>query len=346
MTAKIACRAGLAVSVLLAWSATVRADEADTPDRAAPHPVSAGGFISATFENDIFGGTDRDYTNGIRVDWISRRNDLPFWARTARRGLGWLTDADDWYVTYGLGQNIYTPSDISLDIPEAGDRPYAGFLYGSVGLVADRGDLLDTIALDVGIVGPASLAEEAQTLVHDIIGAQRPNGWDTQIENEVGFRLLWERKRRFLWDFEPGVFGLQADAAPSFSVALGNVDTSASVGLTARLGDRLDDTYGPPRVQPAVAGPGFFQPTEGVGWYLFAGAAGRVVGRNIFLQGNTFTDGVDGVTPNRVVGDFQGGIALQFRSVEVTYTHVLRTREFKDQREPAQFGSVNLRFRL
>ena len=335
MIGHVACAAATA----LALAATVAtADEI--------RPKTESGTFSATFENDTFGGTDRNYTNGIRLEHVSPANDLPLWGRVAKRGLSRLADADDWYATHALGQTIYTPEDISLETPPADARPYAGFLYGSVGLVADAGDQLDTFALDLGVVGPASLAEETQTFVHRRLGVQEPEGWDTQLDNEPGFRLLWERKYRFLHRLDTGAFGLQVDAAPHANIALGNVDTSAAIGGTVRIGDRLDDTYGPPRIRPAVSAPGFFQTSDGVGWYLFAAAEARVVGYNMFLQGNLLRDGVDGVEPKRLVGDLQAGLAVQFQGVELTYTHVFRSPEYDGQSGFVDFGSFNLRFRL
>lgn len=328
-----------AIALILAGLGT------NAPAQEAPL-VSEGGTISATFENDIFGGTDQNYTNGVRIGYLSPRNEPAGLARFGRTHLSWLTPAEDWYLTFALGQNLFTPSDITLPNPPRSERPYGAFLYGSVGIVADSGSQLDTIALDLGIVGQSALGEETQSFVHEIVGADDPRGWDTQIRDEIGFRLLYERKYRFLYDFEPGLFGLQVDAAPNFAVAIGNVDTSASAGLTLRVGDRLEDNYGPPRIRPAVSGPGFFDASDAFGWYLFAGAEARVVGYNMFLEGNLFREGAEGVTPNRIVGDFQLGLALQFKSVEVSYTHVLRTEEYSGQDGLAQFGSVNLRFKF
>ena len=331
---------------LLALAAGLVAAPAGAADAETErHPVSEGGTWSVTFENDTFGGADKDYTNGVRVDYVTPRNDLPAWARLARRNLGWLTDAEDWYATYALGQNMYTPEDISLEDPPPDDRPYAGFLYGSIGVAADRGDRLDTIALDFGVVGPAAQADHVQRIVHGLMDVERPEGWEHQLENEPAFRLLYERKYRFLYDFDLPLIDLAADAAPSFSLALGNVDTSAGAGLTVRIGDRLRDNYGPPRVRPAVAGPGFFEGTGGFGWYLFAAAEGRLVARNIFVEGNTFKDG-PGVDPERLVADFQAGIALQYDGVELTYTHVFRSPEFQGREGFSSFGSVNLRVKF
>lgn len=300
------------------------------------------GAFSFTFENDIVSGADRDYTNGVRLDYISPKNDLTLFGAAARENLGWLSGADAWYETFAVGQNIYTPSDITDPNPPPGERPYSGFLYGSYGLVADRGDQLDTIAIDIGVVGPPSLAEPTQKFVHELINSDKPMGWDNQLETEPAFRVIYERKYRYNYDFDLPVIDLGVDAAPHFNVALGTIDTSVGVGGTVRIGQDLGDDYGPPRVRPAVSSPGFFVNQDGFSWYLFAGAEARFVGRNLFLEGNTFGQ-QDGVTINRVVADLQVGAALQVGAVELSYTHVLRTEEFKAQDRMAEFGSLNIR---
>ena len=99
----------LALALLLAWSAPALAED---DQRTFPR-----GVWGLTIENDIIAGTDRDYTNGIRLDYISKRNELPALGRFARNNLGWLTDANDWYMTYAVGQNIFTPADISGTAP-------------------------------------------------------------------------------------------------------------------------------------------------------------------------------------------------------------------------------------
>lgn len=299
------------------------------------------GTFRVTWENDIFGGTDEGYTNGFRADYVTPKNELPGLGRFARRNLSWLSDDADWYTTFSLGQNIYTPQDLTRRIPDPDDRPYAGFLYASFGMVADNGKRLDTVAIDLGVVGRMAQADDAQRAVHDLIQADDPQGWPSQLRNEPGVRLLFERKYRYLTDLQFSLGKLQVGFAPHYGFALGNVDTSAAGGFTMRIGDRLDDNYGPPRVRPAVAGPGFFQYEDGLGWYLFGGLEARAVARNIFLEGNTFRNSPS-VDPYRIVGDANVGVALQYGNVEISYTHVFRSPEFRGQRGIAQFGSASV----
>jgi lipid A 3-O-deacylase len=74
-------------------------------------------------------------------------------------------------------------------------------------------------------------------------------------------------------------------------VTAGNIMTFGDVGGLLRIGKGLQADYGPIRVRPALSGTDYFDAAalDGeVGWYFFASAQGRAVGRNIFLDGNTF----------------------------------------------------------
>lgn len=329
----------LTAAVLIAAHAAV-ASAQTAPE--TPPPREGGGFLSLTFENDIFGGTDRDYTNGVRASWTSRRNDLPLWGRWARRALAPLTPADDWYVGYALGHTIHTPEDLTLEDPPPDARPYAGFLYGSLAVIADAGDRLDTLALDIGIVGPASGAEWIQKRVHENIAGTYPEGWDTQLHNEVAFRLLYERK----WRRGTELFGgIEADAIPDVAVSLGTLDTSLTAGLTLRVGQGLDADYGPPRIRPAVSGPAFFGDGDRLRWSLFAGVAGRVVGRDLFIEGNTFRDSRS-VEPERLVGDVHVGAGIGWGPAQLTYTQVIRSPEHESQKGWLNYGSLTLGVRF
>ena len=122
-------------------------------------------------------------------------------------------------------------------------------------------------------------------------------------------------------------------------MALGNVFTYAGLGGTLRLGQGLDRDFGPPRIQPAPPGSGYFVPGGRFGWYLFAGMDGRMMLQNIFLDGNTFQDS-HRVDKNLWVADFVGGVAVAAHGVRLSATYVQRTPEFKGQRRPDHFGSL------
>lgn len=98
---------------------------------------------------------------------LSAPGGAPDWALRGARLFPLFPKEGAVRIGYALGQDMYTPKDISLRNPPLDDQPYAGWLYGSAGLIAETGRQLDQLELTVGMVGPASLAEETQKRVHD-----------------------------------------------------------------------------------------------------------------------------------------------------------------------------------
>lgn len=306
---------------------------------AAQDDRQARGALTLIVENDIFAGIDEQYTNGTFLRYAPPRNDLPGWARWARNEAAPLVGPADWQVTYGLGQAMFTPADITLTNPPLDDRPYAGFLFVTAALSADRGDRLDTLALDIGVTGRPSLAEQTQKFIHRFIGDD-PNGWGTQLGTEVAFRVLYEQHRRYGTGPRPDFWGLEFDAIPQAGFAAGTLDVSATGALTLRAGQGLKKDYGPPRVRRSVAD---VRSPGGDAWYVFAAAEGRAVGRNLFLDGNTFRSSRS-VDSEPVVAELTIGASVEWRGAVVSYTHAFRSPEFESREDWTQFGSLSVRF--
>ncbi|MEX0730532.1 MAG: lipid A deacylase LpxR family protein [Aquisalimonadaceae bacterium] len=299
------------------------------------------GTLTLEYENDIFGGEDRYYTNGARLTWMSPDDHVPTWVKRGAALLPFFAVQGELTLSYSLGQNIYTPNDIRVDDPPENDRPYAGWLYLTVGLGSETDYRVDRLQLSVGVVGPASLADRTQRFVHDAMGAKMPAAWDSQLANEPALLLSYERQWRSWIGFADDGWGW--DGTPYTGVALGNVFTQANIGFTVRFGRYLPMDWGPPRITPTLPGSGVFRPRADFGWYLFAGVDGRAVLQNLFLDGNTFTDSRS-VDKRVFVGELQLGGAMNIgRRTRLTYTQVLSTREFRTQRGSAtEFGTVSL----
>ncbi|TVQ52755.1 MAG: lipid A deacylase LpxR family protein [Rhodobacteraceae bacterium] len=309
----------------------------------AAAPSRARGLLTLQIENDVFAGIDEQYTNGTYLSYALPRNELPGWARWTRRQLLGVVEADDWQVVYGVGQSMFTPSDITIPDPPQDERPYAGFLFGSAYLSADTGRRLDTVGVDVGVTGPPSLAETTQKFIHNDLGiGDTPRGWGTQLETEVAFRVVYEQKRKYGTQLGPGFWGLEVDAIPHVAVALGTVDTSLSGALTVRAGRGLDIDYGMPRVRRSVAPMARENTTGRTRWNVFAGAGGRLVGRDLFLDGNTFRDSRS-VDKEPFVADANLGATVDFGPVIVSYMHVFRSPDFETLDDWSQFGALVLR---
>ncbi|WP_298725412.1 lipid A deacylase LpxR family protein [uncultured Ferrovibrio sp.] len=324
---------------MIAFSPLVAAQEAKDPGQ------DTAGIWSFVLENDLFYDTDRRYTNGVRLTYLTPKGDEPPWLRDLALQLPMFNAQSDIRIEYALGQSMYTATNKLLRDPPANDRPYAGWLYGSVGVVARTGPVLDQASLSLGVVGPASLAHETQDFVHRIVNSPLAEGWDTQLKNEPTVQFTYQRSWQSPELELPWDFGI--DATPHAGFALGNVFTYGNTGLMLRLGQNLPTDYGPLRVQPSLPGSGYFEKrgAGSIGWYLFAGVDGRAVAHNIFLDGNTFRDSRS-VDKKVLVGDAQFGLAVIIDGVRFAYTYVLRTREYDGQNDDDEFGALSVSFRF
>ncbi|MFO8084338.1 MAG: lipid A deacylase LpxR family protein [Desulfobacterales bacterium] len=311
----------------------------------------SGYIVSVNLENDLFGsGTDRYFTHGSRLQLITKP--IPWIAELADKFPGFskamaLEDPANTLETrtsVALGQNIYTPDNISETELIKDDIPYAGWLYLGFGITANQGvNRFDQLELNIGVVGPSSMAEEVQTEWHNLFDLEKPRGWTNQLNDELGIVLFYEQARRF--ETKDWMFGLKWDAIPHFGGSIGNVFTFAKIGVTFRLGPDLERDFGPPRIRPSLPGSGFYKPQKGFNWYVFTGGEARLVLQNIFLDGNTFTDS-HSVDKKPVVGDIQTGVVFQYDRFRLSYTHVFRSKEFNGQEDSHKYGSLGISYQF
>lgn len=304
-------------------------------------------------ENDSIGfDTDKDYTQGIALTYlggdVGRESEwaAPFNA-LSDIGLFETSEPDKISRRYEilLGQNMFTPEDTSRDDPDPDDRPYAAWLYGGVGLIQDTDRRrLDHLELLVGVVGSSAEGKKVQNDYHQFIGVDESRGWDEQLHDEPGLMLSYERKWRLLQEVGNG---LAVDAIPEVGVTVGNVMTYAEAGGMLRFGKNLEADYGQARIRPALSGTSYFNsdyvdPDSPFGFYLFVGAQGRAVARNMFLDGNTFEDSRD-VDSEPLVADLMGGMSLFWgETVKLDGVAIYRTEEFEDQSDPTKFAGINV----
>lgn len=314
------------------------------PANAQPVDDDSRPIFNFTFENDLFADSDGHYTNGIQFSWLTGVQKDSSWLRDAAEAMPVLDPATKLRFDYTFGQQIYTPRDIDISAPQPNDRPWAGWLYFNLGAVGETdGKRLDQFQAGIGVVGPASLAKDTQKFVHTVIGGEDPKGWNNQLKNEPTLQFTYQRSWRALASGK--VFGFEMDATPHLGAALGNVLIFANGGAMVRFGQHLPDDYGPPRLDTGLAGSGYFKPKSDWGWYVFAGADGRAVGHNIFLDGNSFRDGPS-VDKKTLVGDLQAGFAIILGDTRIAYTQVFETKQFYGQDEGDSYGSVTLSIRF
>ncbi len=293
-------------------------------------------------ENDILAinnPTDEHYTNGIRFYGLRHPEFAPRWAeRFARWWCGWACPDLPVLATsvgFAVGQNIYTPDDISIVELIPDDRPYAGWLYGAflLQITDDQLRRQHSFEAQLGIVGPDSGGEWVQTELHERIDSDPPLGWDNQLPTEPAFDFIYRYRRR--------LGGRNLDLVPHAGGALGTLMVNVAAGATVRAGWNI--TGFPQTLIPSTAES---EDADRGDWelYVFAGAEGRAVGHNIFLDGTVFSDS-HSVEREDFVYDLTVGFSLRYDDWRLQYTYARRGEEFSPRRGSFDgvhdFGSVS-----
>lgn len=314
------------------------------PGFAAP-PQDPTGIFTFQVENDSAstqkGTTDSYYTSGLRLGYTSGTNAVP----DALAGLGRAVWGDGVQrISLNISQSIFTPRNTQINPPNPRDRPYAGYLNATLGLLHDSDNARSLLALTLGVVGPSALGRQVQNGFHDLIGDRENRGWSSQLKDEPAVEFLAERTYRLpIAQF----YGVETDALPAITVGVGTVRDYIQAGFNVRLGQGLSSDFGAPRIRPGLSGSDAYTPTRPLAWYVFAGADGQAVARDVFLDGSTFRARSPSVDKRTFLGEFQVGLAAMFYGVRVTYTQVFQTESFKGQKSGLfNFGSLALSARF
>ena len=294
--------------------------------------------LGVKMENDIIAAdSDGHYSNGVEVAY-SFVPDEAHWTRSMAESLGWSAANLD-VASYRFGHQIYTPDDIEIASLIEDDRPYAGLAYAGLSLFQsrDQGQWRDSRAwhMDLGLAGPGAGGERFQRAVHRATSSDEPKGWDNQLENEPFFNMAYGQR----WWRQSQLGPLELEYGPALGAAVGNLYTYASSGLGLRFGKGLARSLGLPSINPGYGSGAYFEPDQSFAWFGYINLDGRYMAHNMLLDGNTFSNS-HSVDREQWVGDLQAGVALTWERWQVSFASVWRTREFKGQTEPDQFGSL------
>lgn len=248
---------------------------------AMPGPVAAQlRAVEFALDNDQFAfatrAQERWYTSG---EFIRAAFDAPAGTLAARLAAAWCSvgpacDRGARTLTvWSLNHEIYTPAYPGTSVPQPYDRPYAGVLTVGVDTVVAGERTRQTLSLRLGVLGPASLAQQVQDGVHRVLGQPLPRGWGWQVRAQPAVQVGWSRL--VAWH-EPGS---AYDVVGRMALRLGSPVTDAAVGAMLRLGAR-------------PIGPSWPGETIGVrepeGWQAFAGVEARAVAWDAAIDGSTY----------------------------------------------------------
>ncbi|MBN1650260.1 MAG: lipid A deacylase LpxR family protein [Bacteroidales bacterium] len=293
-------------------------------------------YIDNDFLNFRASGTDRYYTNGIRLDYFFSKEKK---AKFPSSLLLNISDENNIYG-WGLAQFMFTPKHIDVKEIQYDDRPYAGALYAIHSLQSiDKVDNIKiTTELYMGVIGPLSLSEQSQTWVHELIDYTIPQGWDTQIPNDILLNYNINIEKQML---NPSKRVLLVGFVETFSGTLYN---AAGFGFMLKVGkfNNYFEDY-----SPITAKKNKFQ------LYVFMKPNARVVLSNSLLQGgliyqlsgknDAYTIEKDQIERLNVMYDV--GVNLEFPGFSLLLSQKLRSAEFKGQ-YVQEVGNITLTFKL
>ncbi len=326
------------------------------------------GYFTFFFDNDLFGGTDANYTNGGRISYITQGKpiiNIPLVQKNLHRLSGdgdstwWMKkiwgfrDASKVEYSYGfaLTQLMFTPETLNTKVPPPGERPYAGWLGVGFSLHARDETALNSIEISIGLVGPNAFAEETQDAVHSLRNLDKFQGWDSQIPQEFTLNASFNRRRRLeeldKWDLP---LNLEVDGFYETGYDLGNYLTAAHAGFMIRVGWDLPIEFSDPRLTTTAHTQKLYTDElfNSHSWSFYGLVGGRVGGilHDITLDGPLFRHFDTGVSREPWVAEIYAGFGIRRKGWEFGYVHTFRTKRFKSQKGNQSFGSIAIRTRF
>lgn len=188
-----------------------------TVDLWAQKPAEIG-LIS---DNDLWTSpvSDHYYTNGIEL----------FYRYLGTRKTEKLAKN---ITEFRIGQYMYNPQSPDVEKTIYHDRPFAGYLFAEAGInkFYYNEDVLK-VNLQVGVVGPESMADDLQKLIHDTFGYDAVRGWQYQIQTTFALQGNVMYSKKIL----PNRFKEKIDFHIQGDLNIGTIWMGASVGPMARI---------------------------------------------------------------------------------------------------------------
>ncbi|WP_231427969.1 lipid A deacylase LpxR family protein [Pedobacter sp. Leaf250] len=283
-------------------------------------------------ENDAYLATlnDRYYTNGLFIYFRRAIDPAKLSEKVEKK-------------TYeiSVGQKIYTPYWGQVAKKEDQDRPFAGYLYagGAYSIFYKNESVLKTSA-EVGIVGPNSLAQDAQRFLHKTVGFYTPAGWDYQIQNELAVNLAAQYSKLLIRSNDKIV-----DLSGQGYANLGTTFSGLGASVLFRAG-RLNQLFNS-AYHNAVIGSSKTSALNNSEFFFYAKPQLNVVAYDATIQGSLFNDDSQvtfGVKP--IVFEQQFGVNYSSKRFTVDFNIIFKTKEVKSIAKAQNYGGLSLYYRF
>jgi len=277
-------------------------------------------------------GQDRYYTNGLFI-WFRRATD--------QRKLNEKLDKMVWEVE--AGQKMYNPQSGNITDIDYVDRPFAAYLYagGSMNLLFKSENSLK-ISLQAGTIGPNAKGEEAQKLMHSIVGFYEIKGWQWQVNNEAGLNADISYKH-FLHRSGPGTTDFTIDSYAN----IGNTFAGAGAGLLFRAGE-LRHLFHSAITESTVSNNSTLQDLNDREFFFYARPMLHYVAYDATIEGGLFRKDKGPVTfdVKPLVFSQQAGVIYSKNRWTADFSVIFKSREVKSIARPHQYGSAALSYKF
>ncbi len=177
--------------------------------------------IGLITDNDLYTSLENDqyYTNGLELYYRYLSNYKS--ENVAKR-----------IYEFRVGQYIYNaqsskPKDINFH-----DRPFAGYLFAEAGLnTFYSNENVLKAGVQLGVVGPESMARQVQEGMHNLFGYHKVRGWEYQITTIPAAQANVFYSHKVLRN----TFSEKTDFQVTAEVNAGTIWTGATVGITSRV---------------------------------------------------------------------------------------------------------------
>lgn len=279
-------------------------------------------YLDNDFLNFRGRGTDRYFTNGLRMDYYTKKQKVKFPSSPLLK----ISD-DNNVFGWGIAQFMFTPKHIGVKEIQYGDRPYAGALYmiHSLQSINNIQNIKITTEMFLGVIGPLSFAKESQTWMHRLIDDTKPEGWNNQIANDLILNYNISIEKQWL---NPSKRILMVGIVETFSGTLYN---AAGIGFMLRIGKFNNYFEGVSNSQSTSKNK--FQ------IYVFMKPVARVVLSNALLQGGLISQMSDQTSAYTLDKDqlerlnvlYNVGLNFEMSKFSISINQKLQTAEFKGQ---------------
>ena len=214
-------------------------------------PLAAESW-SFSVDNDWVFGSDDKYTGGFQIGWMSDELGHCDKGSFSYQYINAMSDMVTFIYPFdltGMQRNAaislqgaaVTPADTSSKEPVYDDVPYMGSTAVTSSLFIWDKQIFHEAQMTLGVIGPASGAEDVQRAIHRLLGLNEPQGWDNQVGNrpvlQAGYVAgIRQYSHRFAEDYDFEWFN-------SMSVSAGSGYVGGGTGTAIRVGENVPGNF-------------------------------------------------------------------------------------------------------